>query len=67
MSDKIHLYAINDSDEAHDRQKAVEAALELIRTALESGGPSAGTVESHMDKLAAYVDRIQDALKTKKK
>lgn len=66
MSDKIHLYAVNDSDEAHDRQKAVEAALELIRTELESGAPHE-SIQHHMEHLAQYADRIQEALKTAKR
>ncbi len=66
MSDKIHLYAVNDSDEAHDRQKAVEAALELIRTQLESGSATE-SIQHHMEHLGEYADKIQEALKTGKK
>jgi predicted esterase YcpF (UPF0227 family) len=67
MSDKIHLYAVNDTDEALDRQKAVEAALELIRTELEGCGEHQSSIEHHMEHLSAYADRIQEALKTRKK
>lgn len=59
----LGLYdAASGVSEGEKRQRAVEAALELIKAESLGGGSSANTLYSNMSELSKFADQIQKAL-----
>ncbi len=61
--EKIVLYSVDESSEASHRKTAVEAALELIRSAAIGGDLD---LVGEISRLSQYADQIQEALRPQK-
>lgn len=59
----LELYdASGGMSEGEKRQRAVEAALELIKAEALGGGSSSNTLYSNMSELSKFADQIQKSL-----